>query len=386
MARKPIVAYVESDHRESFCDTNPNRDALSYFLGEHCGCEVVRYEHDYAFQEDLPWLKKYSDCSQLILVIVKQEECAEQHVQVLRLVHERLSTTLPVVVIPDCWSGERFYHSPDNNSVYVFGHTDTGLVDLVDRLVAGWKSPYSWCGVETVEDQATLLTQLENAYRTQCVGSDEGMFGIPDQNHMVIAEALRLRLLPVAFLKSEFDNTIEGVRRVFVSAESSIYNREVAKIRNMTDGERKAFSCALQRAMGYEPTENGGVCVTRASCGDNVNGFAIDPVTLETHITYHFGEHYLCGDILARRIAVIEALRNRKNRYDLDEDEERECRRRLLTGLILSKIVGFRTPILQLCTREADEEQIRKAVCFIRKQQKFIPVHYDGQLVMGCYP
>ena len=200
---------------------------------------------------------------------------------------------------------------------------------------------------------------------------------------MIIAEALRLRLLPAEFLKSEFDDTIEEVRRVFASAKSSVYKREVAKIRKMTDEERKAFSHALQRARGrgYEPAEGGGVYVTRASCGNNVNGFAIDPVTLETHITYRFGEHHLCGDILARRIEAIEALRNRKNRYELDDDKERECRWRLITGLIFSEIDGFATPMLQLYTGEADEKEIRKVVRFLREQQKFIPVNHDGQLI-----
>lgn len=382
MARKPIVAYIESDHSGSFSDNNPNRDALSYFLREHCGCEVVQYRYDCDFQEDLPRLKKYSDCRQLILVIVKQEEYSEQHEQVLQLVRGKLSATLPVVVIPDGWGDKRFGGSPDDNLVCVFDHTDAGLIELVNRLVAEWKPPYNWLGAETADDQATLMAQLENAYHKHYLGDDnEGMLGTPDHNHMIVAEALRIRLLPAEFLKPEFDDTIEEVRRVFASAKSSVYKREVVKIRKMTDEERKAFSHALQRARGYEPAEGGGVYVTRASCGNNVNGFAIDPVTLETHITYRFGEHHLCADMLARRIVAIEALRNRKNCYELDDEKERECRWRLITGLIFSEIDGFATPLLQLYTRETDEEQIHKVVRFLREQQKFIPVNHDGQLI-----
>ena len=384
MSRKPIIAYIESDRSRSLSDDNPNRDALSYFLREHCGCEVVQYRYDCDFQEDLPRLKKYSDCHQLILVIVKQEEYSDQHKQVLQLVRGKLSATLPVVVIPDGWGDKRFGNSSDDNSVHVFDHTDTELVELVNRLVAEWKPPYNWLGAETAEDQATLTAQLENAYRKHYLGDDnEGMFGTPDHNHMIIAEALRLRLLPAEFLKSEFDDTIEEVRRVFASTKSSVYKREVAKIRKMTDEERKAFSHTLQRARGYEPAEGGGVYVTRASCGNNVNGFAIDPVTLETHITYRFGEHHLCGDMLARRIQAIEALRNRKHLYELDDEKERECRWRLITGLIFSEIDGFATSLLQLYTGEADKKQIRQVVRFLHKQQKFIPVDHDGQLIEG---
>lgn len=379
MARKPIVAYIESDSSGSFSDDNPNRDALSYFLREHCGCEVVQYRYDCDFAEDMPRLKKYSDCRQLILVIVKQEEYSDQHEAVLQSVRNQLFATLPVVVVPDGWGDKRFGGSPDN-SVYVFNHTDAGLVELVNRLVAEWKPPINWLGAETAEDQATLMAQLENAYRKHYLDDDnEGMFGTPDHNHMIVAEALRLRLLPAQFLKTEFDDTIEEVRRLFVPAKSSVYKREVAKIRKMTDEERKAFSHALMRARGYEPVESGGVYVTSASCGNNVNGFAVDPITLETHITYRFGEHHLCADKLARRIEVIEALRNRK--HMLCQEEEWAVHRRLISGLIFSEIDGFATPLLQLYTGEADEEQVRKVVRFLREQQKFIPVNHDGQLI-----
>ena len=383
MARKPIVAYIASDNSGSFGDDNPNRDALIYFLREHCGCEVVQYRDNCDFSEDLPRLKRYSDCRQIILMIVKQEEYSDQHERVLQSVRKQLSATLPIVVISHGWSDKRFGGSPEN-LVFAFDYIDTGLVELVNRLVAEWKPPLNWLGAETAEDQATLMAQLENAYRKHYLGDDnEGMFGTPDHNHMIVAEALRLRLLPVEFLKSEFDDTIEEVRRAFAPAKSSVYNREVAKIRKMTDKERKTFSHALLRARGYVLAERGGVYVNRASYGNNVNGFAIDPVTLETSITYRFGQHHLCKDILAQRIRAIEALRNRKHLYELDDDGERECRWRLITGLIFSKIDGFTTPLLQLYIGEADSEQVRKIVRFLREQQKFIPVDHKGQLIEG---
>lgn len=384
MSRKPIVVYIESDSVSSFSDDNPNRDALSYFLREHCGCEVVQYRYDHDFVEDMPRLKKYSDCHRLILVIVKQEEYSEQHEKVFQLVRGELSANLPVVVIPDGWGEKRFVGSPDDKSVYAFDHTDTGFVELVNRFVAEWKPPHNWLGAETEEDQATLMAQLENAYRKHYLDDEnDGMLGTPDHNHMIVAEALRIKLLPVEFLKAEFDDTIEEVPRVFVPTQPSIYKKELKKIRKLSGEERKSFEHALMRARGHEPAEGGGVFVTRASCGNNINGFAIDPVTLETLITFRFGMHHMAGDMLAERIKAIEALRNRKNRYDLDEDKERECRWRLITGLIFSEIDGFETPLLQLYTGEADEKQIRQVVRFLHKQQKFIPVDHDGQLIEG---
>lgn len=382
MARKPIVVYIENTSSRDIYDDNPNCDALSYFLREHCDCEVVQYRDDFDFEEDLARLKKYSECRQLILVIVKQEEYSDQHEKVLQLVRTQLCISLPVVVIPDGWGEKRFSGSSDDSSVYAFNHTDIGLVKLVKRLITEWKPPYNWLGAETMEDQTTLMAQLENAYRKHYLGDDnERMFGSPDHDHMIIAEALRIRLLPSGFLKEEFDDTIEEVPRAFAPVEFSVYKREVAKIRKMTGEKRKAFSHTLMRARGYEPSESGGVYVTRASCGDNVNGFAIDPVTLETLITFRFGMHHMVGDMLARRIQAIEALRNHKHLYELDDDEERGCRWRLITGLIFSEIDGFTTPLLQLYTGEAGKKQIRRVVRFLREQQKFIPVDHDGQLI-----
>ena len=384
MSRKPIVVYIESDSVSSFSDDNPNRDALSYFLREHCGCEVVQYRYDHDFVEDMPRLKKYFACHRLILVIVKQEEYSEQHEKVFQLVRGEFSANLPVVVIPDGWGDKRFVGSPDDKSVYAFDHTDAGLVELVNRLATEWKPPHNWLGAETEQDQATLMVQLENAYRKHYLDDEnDGMLGTPDHNHMIVAEALRIKLLPVEFLKAEFDDTIEEVPRVFAPTQPSAYKKELGKIRKLSGEERKSFEHALMRARGYEPAEGGGVFVTRVSCGNNINGFAIDPVTLETLITFRFGMHHMAGDMLAKRIKAIEALRNRKNRYDLDEDNERECRWRLITGLIFSEIDGFVTPLLQLYTGKADKKQIHKVVHFLQKQQKFIPVDHDGQLIEG---
>jgi hypothetical protein len=381
MTRRPIVVYVESDSSGFLNDASASRDALSYFLKERCACEVVQYRNDFDFREDLPQLRRYSDCHRLILVIVKQERHMDQHDVVIRLVHSRLSATIPVVVIPDGWGEERF--SGDSGSlVYAFDYTDTELVELVGRLVSKSNMPVNWFGVETEEDQAILMGQLENAYcKHYLVADDEGMLGVPDVNHRVVAEALRLRSLPAELLKGEFDDTIKETPRTFDSMEPSLYEKEIERVGKMTDEERKDFLRALMRAMGHEPIESGGVRVIRVSCGDDVNGFAIDPVTFEALITYRFGDHYRCGDMLAQRIQMIEALKSRKHFYELSKEKERECRWRLMTGLIFTKIDGFKTPILQLDTDEAEEGQVLRVKLFLYRGRKFIPVSNDGHLL-----
>lgn len=383
MAKKPTIAYIESDHN-GYSDDNPDRGALSYFLREHCGCEVILYDNDYYFDEERGRLKKLVDSNSLILVIAKQERYSEQHKEIVAKVRDGFSKTLPIVVIPDGFGDERFNGDPADPLVYVYDHTDAELVTLVNRLVAEWKPPLNWLGAETPEDQAILLQQLENAYRKHYLDDDsDRMLGSPDHNHQVVAEALRIRLLPSSLIKAEFDDTIERKVRVFVTAQTSVYEKELERIRTMTEDERKEFDHRLMRARGYEPAEGGGVFVTRATCGNGVNGFAIDPVTLENLTTHRFGEHHLAKDMLARRIERIEALRNRKNCYELSEDDERKCHWRLMSGLIFSEIDGFTTPILCLYREDVDDEGVKKVASFLRKEMMFIPVTPDGQLIEG---
>lgn len=383
MAKKPVIVYIESNYN-GYSDDNPDRGALSYFLREHCGCEVILYDNDYYFDEEKSRLKKLADSNMLILVMVKQEEYSEQHKEIIVKVRDGLSKTLPIVVIPDGFGEERFNGDPADSLVYVHDHTDAELITLINRLVSEWKPPLNWLGAETPEDQAILLQQLENAYRKHYIDDDsDRMFGTPDHNHQVVAEALRIRLLPASLIKTEFDDTIERKVRVFASAKTSVYKKEVNRIRRMTDDERKEFDHRLMRARGYEPAEGGGVFVTRATCGNGVNGFAIDPVTLENLTTHRFGEHHLAKDMLARRIVAIEALRNHKHRYELDHDDELKCQWRLMSGLIFSEIDGFTTPILCLYREDADNEEVKKVASFLMREQKFIPVTPDGHLIEG---
>jgi len=383
MKKKPIIVYIESDGK-CFSDDNPDRGALSYFLREHCGCEVILYNNDYYFDEERDRLKKLVDSNSLILVIIKQEMYSDQHKEIIAKVRDGFSKTLTVVVIPDGFGDERFNGDPADPLVYIYDHTDAELVTLVNRLVSEWKPPLNWLGAETPEDQAILLQQLENAYRKYYLDDDsDRMFGSPDYNHQVVAEALRIRLLPSSLIKAEFDDTIERKVRVFVTAQTSVYEKESERIRTMTEDECKEFGHCLMRARGYEPIESGGVYVTSFSRGANVNGFAIDPVTLENLTTHRFGEHHLAKDMLARRIKSIEELRSRKNYYGLGVDDEHKCHWRLMSGLIFLEIDGFTTPILCLYRNNTDDEGVKKVVSFLRKERKYIPVTPDGQLIEG---
>lgn len=383
MEIKPIIAYIENDSHDADLIGSPRRDALSYFLREHCGFKVILYRLGDFFRDDLPALKNYASREMLTLVIVRQEFGQEN--EVIRSVRTELSENLPIVVIPDDWLGangidEKFIPPPDDKLIHVFDHTDAGLIDLVENIAASWKSKRGWLGATSKEDRTRLSAQLEQTYRSNLDDGDEK--GASDPNHMVVAEALRLRLLPPELIKKQFDDKLEASPAKTLKTQPSVYIKEFEKIRDMNKDERLNFKHALMRAQGQEPAESGGVYVRRATCGSDINGFAIDPVTMETLETSRFGLHHAAADMLAHRIRVIEALKIRKNHYFMTDEEENACRWRIMRGLIYLKLDGFQTPILELIAlQDHSEKDIRKVIRFLRKQQKYIPVNYHGQLI-----
>ncbi len=379
MAR-PIVAYIE-DENGHWGDDNVWRDALCYFLRERCGCEVISYYSDYDFEKDRSRLKRYAKYGLLILVIVKQQDYSEdQHQRVIAMTRKSLSKKIPIVVLPGLFSENRFASDSNDALVYAYQHTDTKLVSLVKGLVSHCSMPIDWLGAETQEDRKILMTQLESAYaKHYLTGDSNGLFGVPDHNHQIVAEALRIKLLPSEFIREEFDDAISGEEKEMASVDSSVFWAEVDRIRSMTDKERKEFDHTLQRARGWEPCETGGIYVMRASCGDDVRGFAIDPITLETLTTYRFGEHHLVGDKLARRIWAIEMMAGKASWAD-----DSKYKRRLITGLIFTDIEGFTTPILQLYSEGRDYSKVfTRVASLLMKEQKFIPVTFDGHLIEG---
>lgn len=382
MEIRPIIAYIEPRSKGVYDDNNPDRDALQYFLREQ-GYEVIVYDYFHNFEGDIATLKKYHKANQLLLVLVCQSKYMDDHDKTISLVRKELSAEMPIVIFPEGFQ-ERFQENQCDPFTHIFDHTDAELTEYISYLNLRWEPPTNAFGVETTADRNILLSQLETAYTKHYLQhDDERMFGTPDFNHSVVAEALRIRLLPSAVLKEEFDDTFEEDHRVFSPSKPSVYLQELRRVTKMTVEERTRFDHTLSQAMGREPVEGGGVRVTRASFGNTVNGFAIDPLTLETFTTHRFGEHNMAGDVLVRRIHNIEALRKRKSRWDMSDDEERSCRWRIITGLIFSEIDGFETPILQLYVYEKNKNHVRRVARFLKEQQIFIPVTPDGKILGG---
>lgn len=358
METKPIVVYVESSCHAGLSEYNCDKDALIYFLKKNLNCEVVWYEHGYYFREDIDRIKRYYIYNHLMLVIVKQEEYdSDQHEDVINLTKEFLKKT-PVIVIPEIYGEERF-KGDARRKLYVCHHESKELVKLVKKLRSEWKPSQNWLGAETSQDRATLYSQLEDAY-TSTHSEEDGMLGTPDHNHMVVSQALRLRILP-DLIKEEFDDTIKPDKNELVVINDELFWEEVERIEVMSEDEMKQFNRACV----------GQIDCDGVGCGSNVNGFAIDPKTLETQITNRFGQHESARLFLRKRILSIGTLLNGGSYLG----EEYEYNYHIIKGFIFFGVEGFSTPILQL-----HEDLDKRTINFLYEQRKFIPVNIEGKL------
>lgn len=376
---KPIIAYIEDKESEGtrlgMSIGNPKREALSYLLRQDYGCEVINYDNNLDLEASLPNLKRYFSFGQLILVIIRQESSGLEHQRALDLIRQDLSTQLPIIVIPVADEEKRFQKTNDKN-VYSFFHEDKRIGHLVRKLKNKWRGPLDWLGAETKEDQGLLYDRLKKAYEEHYLNDD--ILGIPDHNHMIVAEALRLKCLPISHVKAEFDDTIENLSFFNLPSKPSDYLNEVERIKQMSPEEKENFFISVMKERGYQKSGNSWL-VTRSSCGPLVNGFAIDPITSETLVTTQSGMHHQAGHFLSLRIDKIEELRDPDREYVLNS--AKYCKGRLITGLIFLKVLDFKTPILMLNHEEEYIRNLPNVMSFISNQPDFIIIDCGGNLL-----
>lgn len=375
---KPVIAHISKKIKYGILSETENyeRNALNYFLKNHCGYNVFQYENKEEFITDLPRLKKYYSQLQLVLIIIEEEEYSDQHKQIYQIIRKQISIDIPIVIRPNKTKKELIANRKDKALHILYG-TELKFINFIKELMANSKPSKNYFGVETIEDQGILMNNLKNAYRHHYLNSQEDkMLGTPDNNHIIVAEALRLRLFPCNF-REEFDDTIPSRPQKFLSIESSVYDAEVKRVEEMSEQERQYLKNKILQLRGYE---NG--YKARMGCSINVNGFAIDPITLETLTTTRSSEHYYAGQKLANRIKIIESLKKGKDYFYLSKEEINDCHYRLITGLIFFKIENFETPLLQFF-EDNNKDDFEKVIKFILKQKMFIPIDYEINVLKG---
>jgi hypothetical protein len=366
MAGKPMIAHVYKPYSTVDDSENGEEKGMDLFLIDRFGCDIRIYRGIRKIKEDLAYLHARVNEGILVCLYLEQEryEDDKTYKELIAQVRCTVSKTLPILFFRQ-FSMISF----DDPNVHVFDFWSEDVCALIDRSMSSWSSP-DWLGAETKEEEGLLARRLEHAHYVQSLKADVYDISTPDENHRVVAEALRLHLLPVERLQDEFDETIVIERFSEESFSSEVYLAEVDRIRGMDADDRKVFLFQVMENIGYERIDD--IWYFRSgSLGAHVNGFAIDSVTMEWVITKKHGSHRGASQSLADRIKVFEMYRG-LDRYP--------AQARFVSGLIF-RVMDFCVPIICLFSGNVTEEDFRKVVRKIMSDRRFIPVTINGTIV-----
>jgi hypothetical protein len=371
MFTKPLIVHIEGNDSNY---RNMLREALRFYLKHDCDCNVLAYDNEAEFNNDLVNIKRSIMQNQVLLVIVKQDEYTDEHLRVINTIHD-ISATVPIVVLP-VFCDKKFNGIPENKMVYALDHTNKKLVSLIQNLILDYKPLFNWFGAYTKDEQALLLNHLERAYKNNYLGEQEkNNIAIPDSQNQIIAESIRLKLLPTELIKEEFDACLS--KTVFLEKkQDKIYLKEIKRIKRMTKSKRQVFAEMIMRAIGYIRCGSGWLKLG-VSLGDNNMGFAIDPITLATFTAQGFGSHKIAKINLAYQVLYITELRTG------EYVSEHEIKNRLVWGIIIPEVKGFKTPVLSLSRSQAEQQDLKKVARHLLNERKVIPVDEDGYLIEG---
>jgi len=376
MPTKPMVIYFEED--DDRLSGNFARDALAFVIKNDCHCDVLQCENSYRCEDVLPVIEGAISQKRAILVIAKQEKYIDDHLNIIKLFRQTFSSEVPIVIIPE-YGEERFVPTPDDHGIYIYNHTDPELIDFIQTLKKDFSPNLDWFDIETDEEKLMLTDYLSKVYvRNYFENDDDRNLGLPDYNGQIVAEVLRLRLLPPELIKTEFDDVLRRPK-IFKKVLPEIYNNELKRMRGMNQEEKDQFTYKLMRAKGYYQMD-GGRQKRDISFGENLSAYAIDPVTLVSTTTFGFGAHKYAIEKLHYEVMYIQDLRKRISPTEWEEDEITD---RIIFGLILENLDGFATPFLSIFEGGYNEKELKRAINFVISEGKYIPVTFYGSLIEG---
>lgn len=208
-----------------------------------------------------------------------------------------------------------------------------------------------------IREQDRLSKQLENSYYINFIDGDneEVMLGIPSVSEQIVAQSLRLNQMSGEIVEIVFDNTIIQPLK-YETEEEQKFQQELKRFEDMSEEAKERLLNKFA-----EMTKDVGF-------GENVHGFAYDPKTGESVIT---GDcyHTVANKVLSNKLEATE------------EDYDRYERRRILYGLIFT-VEEFSVPIFrQAYNNYLDDNCHSKSIHFLSRQQDFIPIDYEGNII-----
>jgi len=196
---------------------------------------------------------------------------------------------------------------------------------------------------------------------------DEGRLGVPDALSSILSDIMRGRIEPPADLvggrkifKVEISAQPEGEYEIELKRLQSLPRRELRKL--LGDVEKK--SRELQGSL---------------SMGNLMNGYAIDPVTLESlQSTNHNTTSFELSYIIACKLNYSD---------NLQFVDSNTIKKRITDGFVYLEVPGFKTPIVRLYLGLEEQgsmiskSDLLKIVSSIKKDRRLLPISSDFKVL-----
>jgi|GEM_PF-4542494 hypothetical protein len=367
---QPLVLVVKAER--PFQDNDLDSDAFAGLLRTMHGCNSRFFRHTDHLSDWLAEDKfKLLAPSQVIALIIHEEEYDEDIISEILLLRKEYSSikNVPTIIIPHHGTSIPLLKTTSflNGQINKANDLNHEVIDLVGQLVTEWVATRDWLGIDYTERCPEMLDVLEDVYLQN---QDDPNYSVPvDQNHMVVAEALRIKLISGELVGKRYDEAFEKKYAESKESDSSSLARDLEKIRGMSGEEKASFFLGMFMTQG-----------TIGGHGPNVDGFAIDAVTLE-YLIVGFGGHDSVCSFLIHRLKRMNVMRG----HEIYDDENYYWR--LFNGLIYKSTPGVETPILKLHWHKEDSvtpqraADMNRVLDFLKNQKRFIIIGSDHQLL-----
>ena len=276
-----------------------------------------------------------------------------------------LSQSVPIVVFPEKWT-EGATGVEGYRRIYTKYHnTSRRLSNLIRRWRKDMKLPLDHFGTESPAETRRVVGQLQHVYQRHYLDGNE--LGTPDHNGQTVAQAMRIRLCPAWLFREEFDEALREEPSLLVDHGKEAYEHQMQVMRVMCEADGDPLWRLLYDSRGD---------TTGGSSGNKVEGFAIDPVTLEYFRTGGYGAHRCAAMNLEHRLSWIADLEgvNRRSMKKANAIENR-----IVTGELFQEVPGFTFPVIQFSAYSLRDGVGQRIAQFLKNSRLGLPLAMDDQ-------
>lgn len=197
----------------------------------------------------------------------------------------------------------------------------------------------------------------------------EDRLGIPDLDESINQDRIRNRIEPPADLVSG-----RGIFKVETAEQpEGDYEKDLEKLKSLTPDELEKLLDEIER----KSREKHGLF----SKGPLLEGFAIDPQTLESLQSVHHSE--IAFDLADQILSNLKKFKDPSNYY-IDTNA---IKKRIVSGFVYLEVPDFKTPIVKFFpfgvervdSNVVSKENIRKIINHIKHERKLLPISSDFQ-------